>query len=37
LNHPTAVEKRPHGLGLDVRQAEGGLTVQLLLDVEDDL
>jgi hypothetical protein len=37
LDRPTAVEKGPHGLGLDARQAEGRLTAHFLLDVEDDL
>jgi len=37
VDHPSAVKEGPHGLGLDVRQAEGGLAAQLLLDVGNDL
>jgi hypothetical protein len=36
LDHAGAVEEGPHGLGLDVGQAEAGPAPELLLDVGDD-
>jgi hypothetical protein len=36
LDHAGAVEEGPHGLGLDVGQAEAGPAAEFLLDVGDD-
>ena len=36
VDHPAAVEEGPHGLGLDVGQAEAGPAAEFLLDVGDD-